>query len=160
TPTPPALGVLLGDGAAIAASRTSGEAPPGRLPLAARNLREPPSGQLFALTLNAALGWRTPDVARGPYLIVSAAGCTSAVVAQPVALGLHPGHCALVQMVRTAARTFAGPGAPTFAVACSDPCDGGTQGTAGMFDSLPYRNDAAVVMRRLVRSLPVRRGVL
>jgi putative YjhG/YagF family dehydratase len=29
-----------------------------------------------------------------------------------------------------------------------------------MFDSLPYRNDAAVVMRRLVRSLPGRRGVI
>ncbi len=29
-----------------------------------------------------------------------------------------------------------------------------------MFDSLPYRNDAAIVLRRLVRSLPRRRGVI
>ena len=29
-----------------------------------------------------------------------------------------------------------------------------------MFDSLPYRNDAALVMRRLIRSLPQRQGVL
>ena len=29
-----------------------------------------------------------------------------------------------------------------------------------MFDSLPYRNDAAIVLRRLIRSLPTRRGVL
>ena len=29
-----------------------------------------------------------------------------------------------------------------------------------MFDSLPYRNDAAIVMRRLIRSLPGRSGVL
>jgi putative YjhG/YagF family dehydratase len=29
-----------------------------------------------------------------------------------------------------------------------------------MFDSLPYRNDAAIVFRRLIRSLPVRAGVL
>ena len=29
-----------------------------------------------------------------------------------------------------------------------------------MFDSLPYRNDAALVLRRLVRSLPTRRGVI
>jgi putative YjhG/YagF family dehydratase len=29
-----------------------------------------------------------------------------------------------------------------------------------MLDSLPYRNDAAVVLRRLIRSLPTRRGVL
>src|SRR5690606_20118231 len=33
-------------------------------------------------------------------------------------------------------------------------------GTVGMFDSLPYRNDAAMTMRRLIRSLPERRGVL
>src|SRR5205823_5735084 len=43
---------------------------------------------------------------------------------------------------------------------CSDPCDGRTQGTTGMFDSLPYRNDAAVVMRRLIRSLPTASGVM
>jgi len=29
-----------------------------------------------------------------------------------------------------------------------------------MFDSLPYRNDAAMVLRRLIRSLPTRRGVV
>ena len=29
-----------------------------------------------------------------------------------------------------------------------------------MFDSLPYRNDAAIVMRRLIRSLPTRQGVI
>ena len=29
-----------------------------------------------------------------------------------------------------------------------------------MFDSLPYRNDAAIVMRRLIRSLPQRKGVI
>jgi putative YjhG/YagF family dehydratase len=51
-------------------------------------------------------------------------------------------------------------GALPFAVYCSDPCDGRTQGTTGMFDSLAYRNDAAVVMRRLIRSLPTASGVL
>src|SRR5689334_24188179 len=30
----------------------------------------------------------------------------------------------------------------------------------GMYDSLPYRNDASQVMRRLVRSLPTRSGVM
>src|SRR5206468_6816900 len=47
-----------------------------------------------------------------------------------------------------------------FAGAVTDPCDGRTQGTAGMLDSLPYRNDAAMVLRRLMRSLPTRKGVL
>ena len=47
-----------------------------------------------------------------------------------------------------------------FAGYCSDPCDGRTQGTTGMMDSLAYRNDAATVLRRLVRSLPTRKGVI
>ena len=47
-----------------------------------------------------------------------------------------------------------------FAGFCTDPCDGRTQGTTGMMDSLPYRNDAAQVLRRLIRSLPTRQGVL
>jgi dihydroxyacid dehydratase/phosphogluconate dehydratase len=51
-------------------------------------------------------------------------------------------------------------GAIPFAVYCSDPCDGRTQGTTGMFDSLAYRNDAAIVMRRRIRSLPTASGVM
>src|SRR5690606_8289809 len=47
-----------------------------------------------------------------------------------------------------------------FAGYVSDPCDGRSQGTSGMYDSLPYRNDAAVVMRRLIRSLPTRSAVV
>src|ERR1700751_4996970 len=52
------------------------------------------------------------------------------------------------------------PHAIPFAGACTDPCDGRTQGTEGMLDSLPYRNDAAIVLRRLMRSLPTRRAVI
>src|SRR4030095_11092664 len=58
------------------------------------------------------------------------------------------------------AREMAGLGCLPFAGFCSDPCDGRTQGTPGMMDSLAYRNDAAVVLRRLARSLPTRKGVL
>ena len=42
----------------------------------------------------------------------------------------------------------------------SDPCDGRSQGTTAMFDSLAYRNDASLVMRRLVRSLPTARALM
>ncbi len=160
TSTRPDLDVLLGDGSAIAGSRTSGEGPPGRLPIDADTLRDSPSGHLFGMTQNAGMGWRASEVGRDPYLIVSTQGGLRAEDGQPVALGLHTGHWELDRMVRTAAETFAANGGLPFSVACSDPCDGRTQGTTGMFDSLPYRNDAAVVMRRLVRSLPVRRGVL
>lgn len=155
-----ALDTLLGDGSALLATRTSGEGPPGRLPIDADTLRDAPSGHLFGMTQNAGMGWRAAEVARDPYLILSTQGGLRAEDGGPVALGLHTGHWELDQMVRAAAQRIAQAGGLPFAVACSDPCDGRTQGTTGMFDSLPYRNDAAMVMRRLVRSLPTRRGVL
>jgi len=62
--------------------------------------------------------------------------------------------------VAEAARELKSLRAIPFAGACTDPCDGRTQGTTGMMDSLPYRNDAAIVLRRLMRSLPTRKGVI
>ncbi len=62
--------------------------------------------------------------------------------------------------MQAAAEELRALGAIPFAGFCTDPCDGRTQGTRGMMDSLPYRNDAAQVLRRLIRSLPTRRGVL
>ncbi|AKC88214.1 dehydratase [Pseudoxanthomonas suwonensis] len=151
---------MLGDGVPIAATRTSGEGPHGHLPIDARMLREAPSGDLFGLTQNAGMGWRASEVARDPYLIVSTQGGLRAADGRPVALGLHTGHWEIDRLVQAAAETFAAHGGLPFSVMCSDPCDGRTQGTTGMFDSLPYRNDAAIAMRRLIRSLPTRRGVL
>ncbi len=151
---------ILGDGTPLLHTRTSGEGPAGSLPIDADTLRDAPSGHLFGMTQNAGMGWRASEVARDPYLILSTQGGLRAPDGQPVALGLHTGHWELDQMVRAAAETLAAKGGLPFAVACSDPCDGRTQGTTGMFDSLPYRNDAAMVMRRLVRSLPTRLGVL
>ena len=60
--------------------------------------------------------------------------------------------------MRAAAQALRAAGVVPFAAYVSDPCDGRTQGTTGMFDSLPYRNDAAITMRRLIRSLPRRVG--
>lgn len=154
------IDAILGDGSPIAATRTSGEGPPGRLPIDERMLREEPSGNLFGLTQNAGMGWRAPEIGREPFLIVSTQGGLRAEDGSPVALGMHTGHWEIDRLVRAAAEAFSEGGALPFSVMCSDPCDGRTQGTVGMFDSLPYRNDAAIVMRRLIRSLPQRRGVL
>ncbi|WP_028918791.1 YjhG/YagF family D-xylonate dehydratase [Pseudoxanthomonas suwonensis] len=151
---------ILGDGGALASTRTSGAGPVGSLPIDARMLREAPSGDLFGLTQNAGMGWRASEVARDPYLIVSTQGGLRAEDGQLLALGLHTGHWEIDRLVRAAAETFSAHGGLPFSVMCSDPCDGRTQGTTGMFDSLPYRNDAALAMRRLIRSLPTRRGVL
>src|SRR3989442_15346245 len=79
---------------------------------------------------------------------------------KPIALGYHTGHWEISLLVQAAAQELRQLGAIPFAGYCSDPCDGRTQGTVGMFDSLPYRNDAAITMRRLIRSLPRRAGVM
>lgn len=97
---------------------------------------------------------------RREFLIISTMGGLRAADGSPVALGYHTGHWEVGLLVDAAARTIAAAGGIPFAGFCSDPCDGRSQGTAGMFDSLAYRNDAAIVLRRLIRSLPTRRGVL
>ena len=151
---------VLGSAAPIASSRIEGDGPGGRLPLTAQMLRTEPSGNIFGLTQNAGMGWR-PDALGGPqYVIVSTMGGLRSEQGEPLALGYHTGHWEIGLLVRGAAEALRAAGAIPFAVYCSDPCDGRTQGTTGMFDSLAYRNDAAIVMRRLIRSLPTASGVL
>jgi xylonate dehydratase len=134
--------------------------PAGTLPLTEEMLRERPSGDLFGLTQNAGMGWTPGEVAGKQFLILSTQGGLRAPDGKPIALGYHTGHWEIGLLVQAAAEEFRRLKAIPFAGYCSDPCDGRTQGTPGMFDSLPYRNDAAVVLRRLARSLPVRAGVL
>ncbi|HVO43047.1 MAG TPA: YjhG/YagF family D-xylonate dehydratase [Aggregatilineales bacterium] len=141
-------------------SRVIGTSKEGRLPLTAEQLLGEPSGNLFGLTQNVAMGWNPEEVNRQQFVIVSTHGGLQAEDGSPIALGYHTGHWEVHLLVRQAARTFRDQNTIPFAVHCSDPCDGRTQGTTGMFDSLPYRNDAAQVMRRLVRSLPTRDGVM
>src|SRR5438270_388698 len=145
----PPLAAVLGTARAVAAGRLAGNGPAGRLPLTADMLREEPSGNVFGLTQNVGMGW-SPGSLDGPqYVIVSTHGGLRGEDGRPVALGYHTGHWEIGLLVRAAAETLRAAGAIPFAAYCSDPCDGRTQGTTGMFDSLPYRNDAAVVMRRL-----------
>lgn len=106
------------------------------------------------------MGWKAAEIGRDPYLILSTSGGLRSSDGSPIALGYHTGHWELDELVREAAKTFRGSEVLPFSAAVSDPCDGRSQGTSGMFDSLPYRNDAAITMRRLIRSLPRRKGVL
>ena len=139
---------------------TKAEGPAGALPLTDEMLRLWPSGDLFGLSQNAGMGWTPSEVDRDPYLILSTQGGVRAPDGTPIALGYHTGHWEIGLLVEEAAKTFKALGFAPFAGMVSDPCDGRTQGTAGMMDSLPYRNDAAIVFRRLARSLPLRKGVL
>jgi putative YjhG/YagF family dehydratase len=139
---------------------TRAKGPQGSLPLTDEMLRHWPSGDLFGLTQNAGMGW-DPHRMLGPqFLLLSTQGGLRGADGQPIALGYHTGHYEVGLLVRAAAEELREAGGVPFAAYCSDPCDGRTQGTTGMFDSLPYRNDAAMVMRRQIRSLPTRRGVL
>lgn len=123
-------------------------------------LRSWPSGDLFSLSQNVGMGWSPDEVLRDPVLILSTQGGLQNPDGSPLALGYHTGHWEIARLASQAAEVLRTLGAMPFAAMVSDPCDGRSQGTAGMYDSLPYRNGAALVMRRLIRSLPRRRGVL
>ena len=140
--------------------RTKAAGPAGQLPLTPELLRDSPSGDLFGLTQNAGMGWKASEVGRTPFLILSTQGGLREPDGQPAALGYHTGHWEIGLLVREAALQLRASGMLPFAAYCSDPCDGRSQGTPAMYDSLPYRNDAALVFRRLIRSLPRRAGVI
>lgn len=140
--------------------RTRAAGPQGRLPYTEEMLRERPSGDLYGWTMNAAMGWEPARMNADDVLILSTHGGLRAPDGSPIALGYHTGHWEVSLQVEAAARELKQLGAMPFAAYCSDPCDGRSQGTPAMFDSLPYRNDAAAVFRRLIRSLPNRRAVI
>jgi putative YjhG/YagF family dehydratase len=139
---------------------TTADGPAGALPLTEDMLLHRPSGDLFGLTQNVGMGWEPSAVTQDEYLILSTLGGLRDHDGKPIALGYHSGHWEVGLQVKAAAIRFREQGRTPFAGFVSDPCDGRSQGTTGMFDSLPYRNDAAIVLRRLARSLPTRKAVM
>jgi xylonate dehydratase len=156
----PLSALLDADNPALFDIQTNARGPQGELPLTDEMLRTWSSGDLFGLSQAAGMGW-TPQELLGPqFLILSTQGGVRAENGTPIALGYHTGHWEVGLLVQAAAQQIKADGGVPFAAYCSDPCDGRTQGTTGMFDSLPYRNDAAIVLGRLIRSLPQRRGII
>ena len=152
---------LLADGGEeIYEVRSRAPGPAGRLNLDEQTVIDSPSGDIFAYSQNAGMGWNPAHLGRSEFLIVSTLGGIRGPDGTPVALGYHTGHWEVGLLMEEAAREITRLGGIPYAAYCSDPCDGRSQGTTGMFDSLPYRNDAAIVIRRLIRSLPRRRGVI
>jgi putative YjhG/YagF family dehydratase len=139
---------------------TSAPGPRGALPLTESLLLDAPSGDLFGWTQNAGMGWDPAELTRDQVLILSTQGGIRAPDGAPIALGYHTGHWEVGLLMQAAAAELRALNAMPFAGFVTDPCDGRTQGTTGMMDSLPYRNDAAQVFRRLIRSLPTRKGVI
>jgi len=144
----------------FASATTHARGPEGQLPITAEMLLTAPSGNLFGLSQNAGMGWEPQRLLDPEFLILSTHGGLRAADGTPIALGFHTGHWEVGLLVAEAAREFRNLHATPFAGAVTDPCDGRTQGTTGMMDSLPYRNDAATVFRRLMRSLPTGKGVI
>ncbi len=142
------------------AVRTHAAGPQGALPLTEEQLRDAPSGDLFALSQNVGMGWNPADLNRPQVLILSTQGGIRAPDGTPVALGYHTGHWEVGLLMQAAAEELRANEAIPFAGFVTDPCDGRSQGTTAMLDSLPYRNDAAQVFRRLIRSLPTRQAVI
>ena len=139
---------------------TNASGPQGDLPLTENLLVDSPSGDIFGMSQDAGMGWQPSELLREQFLLISTQGGISTDKNTPIALGLHTGHFELSMLAETAAKELQRLGYIPYASFCSDPCDGRTQGTPGMMDSLAYRNDAAIVFRRLIRSLPKRKGVL
>ena len=140
--------------------QTHAAGPEGSLPLTAEMLLNRPSGDIFGLSHNTAMGWAPTELRREEFLILSTQGGIRAPDGSPIALGYHTGHWEVGLLMQAVACELKELAAIPFAGYCSDPCDGRTQGTVGMMDSLAYRNDAAQIFRRLIRSLPTRKGVV
>src|ERR1700676_3583470 len=154
------LSPLLDSNPALFDAQTTAAGPVGKLPLTEELLREAPSGDLFGWSQNAGMGWNPVELNRREFLILSTSGGIRNPDGSPVALGYHTGHWEVGLLMKAAAEELRSLHCIPFAGFCTDPCDGRTQGTTGMMDSLPYRNDAAIVLRRLIRSLPRRSGVM
>lgn len=140
--------------------QTHAAGPEGSLPLTSEMLLNRPSGDIFGLSHNTAMGWAPTELRREEFLILSTQGGIRAPDGSPIALGYHTGHWEIGLLMQAVAHELKALAAIPFAGYCSDPCDGRTQGTVGMMDSLAYRNDAAQIFRRLIRSLPTRKGVV
>ena len=139
---------------------TTQNGPAGQLPLTPSDLLDRPSGDLFGWTQDVGMGWNPAQLGRPEILLLSTQGGIRLPDGTPLALGYHTGHWEVGLLMQAAAEELKKYDCIPFAGYCTDPCDGRSQGTTGMFDSLPYRNDAAMVLGRLIRSLPTRQGVL
>jgi len=154
------LDQITASDAAVYDIRSKAPGPSGSVPITAEMLLNRPSGDLFGWAQNAGMGWNPSKLGGKEILILSTHGGIRRADGTAVALGYHTGHWEVGLLMQEAALELSSHNAVPFAAYCTDPCDGRTQGTPGMYDSLPYRNDAAVVFRRQIRSLPTRSGVI
>ena len=80
--------------------RTHAAGPAGSLPLTHDLLLNAPSGDLFGMTQNAAMGWTPSELGRDQVLILSTAGGIRRPDGTPLALGYHTGHWEVALLVQ------------------------------------------------------------
>lgn len=158
--TIPLEAILSGGDEGLYEVATNAPGTRGELPVSENVLAEAPSGDLFGLIQNVGMGWEPSQASADAYVLLSHQGGLRRPDGRPIALGYHTGQFELGLLMQAAAEELRTLGCTPFAGFCTDPCDGRTQGTPGMMDSLPYRNDAATIFRRLIRSLPTRKGIV
>jgi putative YjhG/YagF family dehydratase len=138
---------------------TSASGPGGSLPLTADEMRTWSSGDIFGLTQDSGMGMTPALMKQDQVMVLTTMGGLKFADGRPAAYGLHTGHWQIDSMVLSLCERLGKLGLNAYACHVSDPCDGRTNGTMGMRDSLGYRNDAAATMARLARSLPKRKGI-
>src|SRR5580765_4290188 len=131
-----AFEAIVGSDGAAWDVKTSAAGPAGRLPLTAEMLLDRPSGDVFGLTQNAGMGWDPSELGRPQFLMLGTNGGIRGADGTPIALGYHTGHWEIGLLMQAAAEELRTLQTLPFAAYCSDPCDGRTQGTIGMMDSL------------------------
>src|ERR1700694_2209570 len=90
--TVPSIDDVLGTDQDVNSTRLFGQGAAGSLPLTEDMLLNEPSGNLFAMTQNVAMGWNPEEVGRNQFLILSTHGGLRAEDGSPLALGYHTGH--------------------------------------------------------------------
>src|SRR5688500_12407693 len=91
------------DDARLLDVQTSAPGAHGSLPLTDQMLRELPSGDLFGLSQNAAMGWKPAEMVGPQFLLLSTQGGLRADDGTPLALGYHTGHWEVGLLVKQAA---------------------------------------------------------
>lgn len=140
--------------------RTHSPGPAGKLPVTPDQLRAWACGDLFGWTENVGMGWTSADFGKKEFLVLSMQGGIRGRDGRPEALTYSTGQWEIDLQAIEAARAIRALGGIPYASYCSEICDGRIQGNDGMMDSLPFRNDAAILLRRQIRVLPTGKGVL
>ena len=90
--------------------QTKARGPIGELPLTPDMLLHRPSGDIFALSQNAGMGWNPRHLNRREFLILSTQGGIRNPDGTPVALGYHTGHWEVGLLMQEAARAISAEG--------------------------------------------------